>query len=408
VRAALAWCWNGGSAEPGLRLTAALRWFWYVRDDRRSEGPVWLARFLALPAAVVTPSVRVKALAMSLMFDASVGSYARAEATWEEIRALCEQTGDRASLVRIHWWSGRTALWKGDFPRAQTLFTEGIALARDAGDRWALAQELEGLGWLAQERGENAEARRLYEECLATFRAVQDWAAVVWSLLLLGQTACRQGDYPAARHYLEEARALGRQLRQKRYVWSVVQALGEVARNEGDYASARALHEEGLELARELADRGKVRATLLASSWLAHEVGEAGHARALLRDVLVGDHDDVIEVPVADRPDQALAVAVGIQWDWRSDAETAICVAGILAVEDGAFARGARLFGQIVGHRLWPQRLAPDLRRAYENGVVAARRALGDAAFDVAWAEGQAMTPEQAISYGIPDEAYNS
>jgi predicted ATPase/transcriptional regulator with XRE-family HTH domain len=392
LRAALAWCWSGGQAESGLRLIGALRWYWYVRDDRRNEGPVWLARFLALPAVGVTPSVRVKTLAMSLMFDASLAMFltfdpsvaneARAEATWEELRALCEETGDRASLVRNHWWIGRTALWRGDLNRAQSLFTEGVAMASEAGDGWALAQELENLGWLAQERGENAEARRYYEESLANFRAFQDWRATVWSLLLLGQTTCRQGDLPAARRSLEEARAVGRRLGQKRYLWNVLRSLGDVARNEGDHPEARALLAESLELARQLADPGKVRGTLLSVAWLAHAAGEAERARALLRDVLIGYQD----------------------WDWLPDAEMAICVAGILAIEDGAFVRGARLFGQIVGHQLWPQRLAPDLRRGYESGVLAARGALGDAAFDVAWAEGQAMTLEQAISYCMTDE----
>ena len=47
--------------------------------------------------------------------------------------------------------------------------------------------------------------------------------------------------------------------------------------------------------------------------------------------------------------------------------------------------------------------LAP-VRRADHDGVVAAVRvALGEAALAAAWAEGQAMTLEQAVAYALED-----
>lgn len=40
----------------------------------------------------------------------------------------------------------------------------------------------------------------------------------------------------------------------------------------------------------------------------------------------------------------------------------------------------------------------------YEPSAIAARSALGDAAFAAAFAEGRAMTPEQAIEYALSGE----
>ena len=48
-RAALRWALDGGEAGLGLRLGAALWWFWFVRG-RWSEGLAWLEALLALPA----------------------------------------------------------------------------------------------------------------------------------------------------------------------------------------------------------------------------------------------------------------------------------------------------------------------------------------------------------------------
>jgi hypothetical protein len=45
--------------------------------------------------------------------------------------------------------------------------------------------------------------------------------------------------------------------------------------------------------------------------------------------------------------------------------------------------------------------MAPDVRRAYEESVMAAKGALGDERFAAAWAEGQAMTLDEAVEYAL-------
>jgi hypothetical protein len=68
------------------------------------------------------------------------------------------------------------------------------------------------------------------------------------------------------------------------------------------------------------------------------------------------------------------------------------------ASENGALVRAIRLFG--AAEKAMPQyqfeQDSPDLAD-YERGLAAARVALDPDAFTLAWAEGQAMTLEQAI-----------
>jgi hypothetical protein len=78
---------------------------------------------------------------------------------------------------------------------------------------------------------------------------------------------------------------------------------------------------------------------------------------------------------------------------------------GILEALDGNAARGARLFGAAVA-------LGSNLRNEMDPGeladldasIAAARAALGNEAFERAWAEGKAMTLDQAMTYALADE----
>lgn len=87
----------------------------------------------------------------------------------------------------------------------------------------------------------------------------------------------------------------------------------------------------------------------------------------------------------------------------RDQASIAWCLAGLgsTAALGNQPERAARLWGaaerlrQAIGCRP-----APAARATYERAVAAARP-IDEATFAAAWAEGQAMTPEQAIAYAL-------
>jgi hypothetical protein len=80
----------------------------------------------------------------------------------------------------------------------------------------------------------------------------------------------------------------------------------------------------------------------------------------------------------------------------------------------GQLERAARLFGAAAALRAtlgdaatrgWNFQLAPASRDAYERQVAVARAALGEEAFAAAWAEGEALLPEQAIARAVDGPA---
>jgi hypothetical protein len=117
-----------------------------------------------------------------------------------------------------------------------------------------------------------------------------------------------------------------------------------LAYRQGDYAAARSLHEEGLAIFRELGDKGGI-------------------------------------------------------------AQSLESLAGLAAVWGRGLERAARLWGAAAALReAIGAPLPPSEREKYEREVGAARAALGEEAFASAWAEGEAMTLEQAIAYALEDE----
>ena len=77
-----------------------------------------------------------------------------------------------------------------------------------------------------------------------------------------------------------------------------------------------------------------------------------------------------------------------------------------MAGATGRAARGARLFGAaaVVRRETGEVRYPPD-RAAFERDLASVRARLADPAFAVAFAEGQAMTWEQAVADALAEES---
>jgi DNA-binding CsgD family transcriptional regulator len=90
------------------------------------------------------------------------------------------------------------------------------------------------------------------------------------------------------------------------------------------------------------------------------------------------------------------------------ESNVAYCLQGLaaLAASEGGVARAARLWGaaEALLERIEATAYAhaPD-RSLYQGQVSAARAELDEAAWQAAWAEGRAMTPERAIEYALSE-----
>ena len=166
----------------------------------------------------------------------------------------------------------------------------------------------------------------------------------------------------------------------------VLDGLAHLTRLQGDYRVARALCEQSLAIRRELGDRRGIATSLHDLGMVAYERGDYRAARALYEESL----------------------AILRELGYRSRIATALESFARLAAAEAQVGRVARLLGAAESLReAIGTPLRPTQRADYAHAVAAARAELGEEAFAAAWAEGQAMSVEQAIAYALEDAAPN-
>jgi non-specific serine/threonine protein kinase len=244
LRIALEWSIASDNADPGLRLGAALGWFWFLHVHRH-EGVQWLEQLLALSPG--TPTVtRARALCNVGLLALLGKTSDQARRRLEESLALFGQLGNDRGIARS---LNLLALLQESYEQGLALTEESVALARDIGDRqllldvltgylhrldrrrdperqraaaeevMALSQELgsvfgsamayRAMEGLARDTGELAQARRYRGEELVRIVALKDWVGVHGALSGLADLAARQGDYRWAGRVLGIRETLG-------------------------------------------------------------------------------------------------------------------------------------------------------------------------------------------------------
>jgi non-specific serine/threonine protein kinase len=341
LRAALA----GGLANPSdapllLRLAAALGLFWRLRGHNR-EGIGWLDAALARSEA--TPTV-------------------------ERARAL-DILGD------LEWL-------EGNVERARPLLEESIAQARIVGEQKLLAMSLRHLSYVASSLGDPARARQLIEEALAVGRAAGYKREVAASLLALAALLTREDTPEAIEPLLVESLAIARESGDAMPMCLAMLGLSWVYQRRAEFARARQVLDETLVLTR----RSGVRWPILG-------------AHLHLGDLAATEQDLAGAI---DRYRQALRMMIDGERGLAAHAlkrYATVCAAG------GRYRRAARLFGAASA---MPRAAGPFFffvgSAGTEEDLAASRLALGATEFAAAWADGRAMTPEQALEYALAEE----
>ena len=343
LRSALAWSSaTGGDAARGLRLSAALSWFWQLRGYL-GEARGWFSALLAAASSGLPAAERANALNAAGAMAHQQGDYPAARALHEEGLTLRRTLGDQRGIASSLNNLGNIAFFEGDFPSAWAFHHESLKMRQELGDRHGVAISLNNLGAVTHEQGDFASARKLYEESLAEQRELGDRQSIAASLNNLGNVAREQGDFASAQRLYEESLADHRELGDRQGIAESLNNLGCVARERGDLPAARALHEESLAIRRELGDRRGIAESL-------EGFADVAFASA--------------------RPCRAARI-------WGA----------------------AEQLRNVIGAPLQRSECAP-----YERQVSAARVALGDdAAFDKAWREGRAVTLEQILEYVVEE-----
>jgi DNA-binding CsgD family transcriptional regulator/tetratricopeptide (TPR) repeat protein len=371
-RAALAWSLDRQDVVTALRLAGHLGYFWFMRSHF-SEGLNWSATAMGLADSAVPAAERV-----------GVGEV-------EEEPTGADHEAPKALRAKALWAAGLLATWQGhgSYALARSYLEQSATLAREVANRPLLADALLLLGIVLNFERDYPAARARIEESLAAAREAEYTWGIANALDRLGSAHVGQGEVALRRARREESLALRRQVGDRGGIAVSLLSLGEMAREEGDYAGARHRFEQALPIFQEIGTPINVAITLSNLGYVMHHLGD--------------------EVRAAHFFKEALALAR----DLNSKVLIFLDLAGLAGpvVAQGGAAGAARVEGALQAARLLGAAatlqeitgdfLEPVDRADYDVNVATTRMRLGEQAFAAAWAEGHAMTMDEAIAYAL-------
>jgi len=453
LRAAFGWSRENSAIELALTLASSLQPLWQARGRIR-EGRAWFDTALADLDAQhpeVAAAVRARALADKAVLDTWAGAAASTDQA-EQALAIARDVDDPALLARTLAACGFIAGAGYNAEVARACFAEAIGLARAVDDRWRLSRILALQAQGAEIAGDLLGMRAAGEEGRDLADAIGDRFNSRACRFYLGTSQTARGDLAGAVAQLGEVAAEAEEAHDEIYRVTTLGGQSLALAYQGEAAAARAAAEAALKGAAELGGRfAVVTHAAVGFAALAAGDGAAVHeAREASREdmtVLSGGTAAVqriwnAEAALADRDlaaarrwaDEAVATMTGLWLAWalctrarvaiaagepeqaERDAQDALtCGAGIEAyllvpdileclaalAGDGASHReAARLLGAAESIR---QRMGAVRFKIYDAdyhaSVAALRDAMGEQDFDSAWAEGAALSVEEAITY---------
>lgn len=459
LRAALSWSQTrSDQADAGLSMAVALSRFWQVRDYVR-EGVTWLQQTLARPSA--PKPIQAKALFSIAQLWRGWGDWQRLselKAPAEQCLVACREMNDEAGIAYALLTLGFVAQSQNDSRRAYALGEESLKLFETVEDVRGVYLTHCQLATTLSVQGQHQDAAALLKAYVGRFQDNADpWYLTNVLLFLADELMLLEDRVQASAHY---ERCLGLaegmnspslisdafgQLEAADHSRALVLAeryLARVRERKDKLGMARALHHlGGIVLDSEDYERG---GTLLDESIaLWRELGIAwggstdGAARPLIGRGQAARFAGRYELAIAcfdeginlfRQADNRCMLAIGLLFRGyatltHGDVELAathiresvklICegryalyLAPTLANasevlrERGRPEQAARLIGAAMAHSS-VHLLRGNIRWDYDCIIAAACSRLGDPAYAAVWAEGQAMTFDQAVDYAL-------
>jgi non-specific serine/threonine protein kinase len=186
-----------------------------------------------------------------------------------------------ALRARVLNGAGRLAIRQGEYAQAQAMLEESLDRWRSLGDTKGEMQALNSLGLVAIFQNDLPRAQSLFEESIVGWRALGDKHGMSGGQNNLGLALRYQGEFERAAEAYEGSLALARELGNTYMMSAATHNLGQMAHHQGDDARAHRLLVESLLLARQLNDRANISVYLadLAGVWAAHEEEQERAAR---------------------------------------------------------------------------------------------------------------------------------
>jgi predicted ATPase/class 3 adenylate cyclase/DNA-binding CsgD family transcriptional regulator len=450
LRAAFAWSRESSEVELALALASTLHPLWLARGRIR-EGLAWFDTALADVDAhhpEVVTAVWARALADVASLGIRLGAVESRDQAQQAL-AIAREVDDPALVARALTACGSIAAYSSDAELAQACFSEATELARAVGDRWRLSQIL---AWQAASViGDPLALRAPAEEGCDLAEAIGDWFVSRVCRWCLGIAQMMQGELAGAVAQLAELVAESHAANDGVMEANSLGAQGLVLAHQGEVGAARAAADAAVEAAAELGgspaglgylalaaaalatgDAATARVACKAATphlsgflvvGVTHRVLSA-HAALSDRDLIAARRwaDEAASTATGARLMMALtvraqvAIAAGEPEQADRDARDALAIVATtraylsvpdileslatLAAEAGGHREAGRHFGAAHAAR---QRMGAVRFKVYDAGyqasVTALRNGMGEDDFDAAWAEGAALSTEEAIAY---------
>ena len=452
LRAAFGWSRENSDIEPALALVSSLQPLWFTRGRIR-EGRAWFDTALTdLDAqhTQVAAAVHARALADKAVLDAwvqDIDSLAKAE----QALAFARELDEPALLARALTACGFGAGQGYDAAAAREYLTEAIGLARALDDRWRLSQILAWQAGDAVVAGDPSAVRAAGQEGRDLADSIGDGFHSRQCRHWLGYAQITQGDLLGAVSQLgdvvAEAEAAHDEISRVGSLGAQTMALAYQGKLAAARAAADATRDGGVELGGRYAVLGHLVsgfAALAAGDGAAvHEARQAGcqHTSAVgstmaLQRIwnIASAFADGDLAAARGCADEAVSTTGGLYLVWalmmrarvaiaagepepaEHDAREALALAAeinvyllipdileclaVVAGEDGSHREAARLFAAAEAIRLHMGAVRFKIDdAACEASVAAVRDAMDDKEFDSAWAEGAALSVQEAIAY---------
>jgi predicted ATPase/DNA-binding SARP family transcriptional activator len=277
------------------------------------------------------------------------------------------EIGLRLAIGLERFWQVRVHLREG---LEQTVGV--LAFGRPGGATRAKA--LTVAGTLADICGDHATACSMHEESIKIWRELGDKKSLVGALNALGQYYFTEGDFEKARSFFEECLNIEEELSEQT---DSLHSLGIVFYELGDYASATSFLERDLAIQREIGDTRRAALALANLGLVAYEQGD--YTLALSR------HRESLAIR------QTLGAKRGFVYSLEG---LAMVYRGL-----GRPNVASHLWGAAQAMRdAMGAPVPPNERTRYKREMDMLSAQLGEEGFQRAYAEGYAMTNEQAMS----------
>ena len=366
---------EGAGGEPRFAMLATIRE--YGLEQLAASGEADEARqrhaafFLALAESAASAFQRLEHQTWLERF----------EADHDDLRAALEWALGREPETALRLAGALTDFWfvRGHLSEGRAWLERALA----GGPTASLAlrsRALRGVSRFAFSQGAYAEARDLGLAALELAREVGDERLLTDTLNSAAIGGMNSGEFEWADRFFSEALELSRRLGDEFGEARVLGNLGEVARHRGDLETAEARYEEALNIQRRTGWGQNAAYNLLNLGLLSRQRENATGACQRYKEVLALAHS------LEDRETVAYALAG---------------LAGV-AGEGGDFQRAARLLGaaEALLEKIGAA-LEHSERELADADTVAARRALGEQRFAVAFKAGRALTWEAAVAEAL-------